>query len=828
MKSILPTLSPSLPRNEGQALVLTLCLIVLITLVAVAVFARSATNTIIENVRAAQVISAQISESAADHAIAEFLGEIVDSSVTVTNAGGLVNYMPLTATSMLPSCRLALPFMQTNDDFINLIRQSIPSADSMASSDNSATPSRDGRSVDASRWSAPKLISGDFSSASELPCWIYINRDGSLTNSASGNSIGRFAYNAYDIGGLLDVNVAGHPNFIWNAADLSVLKGTIAGADLALIPGVTDINAFVSWRNPSSSASSAAYVAAVVNAATNGFTGIASGDRGFTSRQDLIRFANLGSYGISSDALPYLTHFTRELARPSVNESGLLSMTSRFNLSQLTNATLSPTVLANLTNALSNSIQALTNTADANVYMAPTNFFAAANWATNVGVKIAALSANICAQASTNEVSITTPYGVVVGKKARPEVAQLAIQTTTRVNSYKNPWYDVNIDIYVAPVVWSPAGGSGTYYLQTSFSNNGGLLSIDPPNQLTNVPSSFSGNTNIALTGYLTPTAYPIQMTSIGAKLQKNHVQNIYNTVGNIALGVSTTSTGNHYFSSFGTNQNITSPISGMILNPTVQNPVVTPADANSTTTNQFVVNALDPRTIRGAGATTTLSTNLPSWSSYPPYPNSVTDTNPVILERPYASVGELGAVFRDQPWRSLDFVSGPSSSDRNLLDVFSAYGTPANGVRCGVVNLNTGHPEVIASLLSGTPTTGSGTISPATASTYAASMVDSTSVSPLTNRAQLVDLVYSCIIATPGDTRKLSREATIRALAESGQTRTWNLLIDVVAQDGKFTGSPATAANFNVSGERRVWVSVAIDRITGRVIATQTEEVNE
>ena len=106
--------------------------------------------------------------------------------------------------------------------------------------------------------------------------------------------------------------------------------------------------------------------------------------------------------------------------------------------------------------------------------------------------------------------------------------------------------------------------------------------------------------------------------------------------------------------------------------------------------------------------------------------------------------------------------------------------------------------------------------------------MVDSTSVSPLTNRAQLVDLVYSCIIATPGDTRKLSREATIRALAESGQTRTWNLLIDVVAQDGKFTGSPATAANFNVSGERRVWVSVAIDRITGRVIETQTEEVNE
>ena len=820
--------SPSLHRETGQALVLTLCLIVLITVVAVALFSRSATNTGIENIRAAQIVSAQITESAVDHAMAGFLAEIVTSSVTVTNAGGLVNYMPLTATNMLPVCRLALPAMQTDDHFANLISQSLPSADPYSSSDNSSTPSRDGRSVDVFRWSAPKLVFGDFSSASQLPCWIYINRDGSLTNMASGNSIGRFAYNAYDVGGLLDVNVAGYPSFIWTASDLSVLKGTLAGADLTLVPGVTDANAFVSWRNPSSSISTTAYVAAVVNGAANGFGGIASGDRGFTSRQDLIRFANLGSYGISSNALPYLTHFTRELARPSLNTNNLLNVTNRFDLSQLTNATLSATVLGNLSNALSSGIPALTNTSDTNVYMGPTNFFSVATWATNVGVKIAALSANICAQASTNEISIATPYGMVVGKKARPEVAQLAIQTITRVNSYNNPWYQVNIDLYVAPVVWSPAGGSGTYYLKTSFSNNGGLLSIDAPNKLTAVPASFSGNTNFTLTNYLTPTAYPIQMTSIGAKLQKNHAQNIYNSVGEIALGVSTNSAGGNCFSSFGTNKDIISPISGIILNPTVQNPIITPADANSTTTNQFVVNVLDPRTIRGAGVSTTAGTNLPAWTSYPPYPNSVTDTNPIIMERAYASVGELGVVFRDQPWRSLDFVSGPSSADRNLLEIFSAYPTPASGIRAGVLNLNTPHTAILASLLSGSVTTGSGTISPATATTYASNMVAVTSVSPLTNRAQLVDLVSSNIIATAGDTKKLGREAAIRTLAELGQTRTWNLLLDVVAQDGKFTGSPASAANFMVQGERRIWVSVAVDRLTGRIIDSQTEEVNE
>ncbi|MCE9543198.1 MAG: hypothetical protein K8R38_06740 [Verrucomicrobia bacterium] len=833
-----PPSTPHLQKERGASLILTLCMIVLVTVVAVAFFSRSATNSTIENVRAGQIFSAQISESGAARAYSGFLAQISSesNSMPVTNAAGLVCYLPISATNMLPACTLAQPAMQTDDNFANLIRQSVPSADPMASTDNSATASRNGLMVNAARWNAPALVPGGFSLNNQLPCWVYINKDGSLTNAVSSNAIGRFAYNAYDTGGLLDANVAGYPSSV-SAADRTFLKGTLAGADLTLLPGVTQaaVNDLVAFRNPQAT-NSAGYRDYVTGAAGVGFlssevtngSGIGvTTNNYFYSRQDLIRYVRTQNTPLTN-ALPYLTHFTRELARPSLNTNGLLNMTNRFDLSQLTNATLSPTVLANLSNALFSSIPALTNTSDTNVYMGPTNFFAAANWVTNVGVKIAAISANICAQASTNEVSISTPYGVVVGKKARPEVAQLVIQTVTRVNSYKNPWYEVNIDLYVAPVVWSPAGGSGTYYLKTSFSNNGGLLSIDPPNQLTNVPSTFSGNTNIALTSYLTPTAYPVQMTSIGARLQKNHAQNIYNSVGEIALGVSTNSAGSNCFSAFGTNKVISSPISGIILNPTVQNPVLTPADANSTTTNQFVVNVLDPRTIRGAGLSTTNGTNLPAWASCPPYPNSVTDTNPVILERSYASVGELGVVFRDQPWRSLDFVSGPASADRNLLDLFSAYPTPANGMRAGVLNLNTPHSLVLASLLAGTVTSGSGTISPTTATTYASNMVAATSVTPLTNRSQLIDLVSSNIIATSGDVAKQSREAAIRTLAEPGQTRTWNLLLDVVAQTGRATASPASAENFTVQGERRIWVNVAVDRLTGRIVDCQTEEVNE
>ena len=75
----------------------------------------------------------------------------------------------------------------------------------------------------------------------------------------------------------------------------------------------------------------------------------------------------------------------------------------------------------------------------------------------------------------------------------------------------------------------------------------------------------------------------------------------------------------------------------------------------------------------------------------------------------------------------------------------------------------------------------------------------------------------------------KRFREAPIRALASVGQTRVWNLMIDVVAQTGRYPQSSAsTLDNFVVEGEQRYWVHVAIDRFTGQVIDKQIEVVKE
>jgi hypothetical protein len=80
-----------------------------------------------------------------------------------------------------------------------------------------------------------------------------------------------------------------------------------------------------------------------------------------------------------------------------------------------------------------------------------------------------------------------------------------------------------------------------------------------------------------------------------------------------------------------------------------------------------------------------------------------------------------------------------------------------------------------------------------------------------------------------PNDLRiERFREATVRALAATGQTRVWNLMIDVVAQTGRYPQSAKTVDQFLVEGEQRYWIHLAIDRLTGQIIDKQIEPVKE
>jgi hypothetical protein len=79
----------------------------------------------------------------------------------------------------------------------------------------------------------------------------------------------------------------------------------------------------------------------------------------------------------------------------------------------------------------------------------------------------------------------------------------------------------------------------------------------------------------------------------------------------------------------------------------------------------------------------------------------------------------------------------------------------------------------------------------------------------------------------TIGSTEE-AKETVARALAEITQTRTWTLMIDVIAQSGRYPPTAGSLSDFVVEGEKRYWLHIAIDRFTGQVIDQQLEEVFE
>ncbi|XHR27407.1 MAG: hypothetical protein ACFUZC_15850 [Chthoniobacteraceae bacterium] len=221
-----------------------------------------------------------------------------------------------------------------------------------------------------------------------------------------------------------------------------------------------------------------------------------------------------------------------------------------------------------------------------------------------------------------------------------------------------------------------------------------------------------------------------------------------------------------------------------------------------------------------------------------------VATSQPVILDRPFRSVGELGYVFRDLPWRNLDFFT-TNSGDGALLEAFSIDDTSpqvtagVSPVVAGKVNLNTRNSLSLKALLAGAIMTDACTgtpqvISATDAATIAQALINRTSNStdaakgPLISKADLVtkfsgDLVYA---SSSDRIIKPRREAAIRALADAGNVRTWNLLIDVVVQAGRYPIQAKTADKFLVEGERHYWMHVAIDRFTGKIIDQFLEPV--
>jgi len=276
------------------------------------------------------------------------------------------------------------------------------------------------------------------------------------------------------------------------------------------------------------------------------------------------------------------------------------------------------------------------------------------------------------------------------------------------------------------------------------------------------------------------------------------------------------------------------------------------PVDPRDTATTTYADN---DNVIRPADGIYSNRSVTPTGSSTQ-YDGASTVYRPIILNRPFRNVAELGYAFRDLPWKTLDFFSD-KSADAGLLDIFTINdgtqvldtSTPPNIIgmapptmAAGSVNLNTTQPADLQAVLAGSVLNEfdstnivSGTGAGQTAApVIAANIVNATSATPMQNKSELItraNLPTTILPTALNDNQavKTRREVVARAVSSTSQTRTWNVLIDVVAQSGHFKPNAGSLQNdFIVEGEQHYWVHVTIDRFTGRVLDKQIEVVNE
>ena len=216
---------------------------------------------------------------------------------------------------------------------------------------------------------------------------------------------------------------------------------------------------------------------------------------------------------------------------------------------------------------------------------------------------------------------------------------------------------------------------------------------------------------------------------------------------------------------------------------------------------------------------------------------------NYVHLNRRFENVGEFGYTYNPASTlasKTLDFFTA-ASMDKPILDFFT-YNTASP--RAGMVNLNTRNGPVLASIINGALLNDPGAENTPTAlvsrddalNAGQAIVQETTSATPgrgpALTRADVARLAAAAVAAVPNlATSDETKNTIARALADTGQARTWNLMIDVIAQTGQYTpGAPdlTDPAKFIVQGEKRYWLHIALDRDNGSVLGTQLEEVIE
>jgi hypothetical protein len=830
-----PLLSRS--SNKAAALIIVLAFVVLVTGVALAYFTRTTTDRQLAQSSYNDTSADLLARSALDIVVGDFKQEIVNGSNPTTLSGTTI-YVPNSAANVVPQRNVSVTGAAPSP-VPNLIRISLrgdaivsPAIGSRASDVSSTDPSANGRSISNTRWNKHCLISGDLSTATidnpvpvspapyptpisgqtpaswDPPDWVIVTRAGptpfaswndtladpSVTNT--NYAIGRYAYAVYDEGGLIDITIAGYPT---PAATPIFANKTDIGRKA--VPTWTDLTALLASPTPSPtplvvSVGGGTYNLAPWLAKLVGFRNYA------TTQQSNV--SNLNFLGSNDGPVP----------TTSIN-----SFVNYFLGGNLVDC------------PPDQGAQGGKRTVPAVGFSPPGRDFIAVNpipdpndpnrtdqaFVTRAELLRFFSTTNILPPATS--VNILQFLGTFSREQNKP--------TLPLTPGWPNPvvlqqrFFLGNLNLIQTPTPTPPPGPIQTYFgLQWGPNGRwqyvGQNGTLQPTIQLPD-PSGSPAPDFFQILNYAFRAQQPIdKILSLGAA-----VIDLYDYDYNPPLPNNQVITGVEYdpppFVAWGAEwwwcgAPMTCPSPSPSAIP-MGSPVPLPA----------------PTAIAG----------------YTPYLQTFQVSQPcgeaaqTTYEYPLQTSGELGYAYNpitSDPTtaRTLDFKDAPppigTNVDAYLLDFFT-YNSAL--VRAGTVSLNTHQAPVLVAILKGAwPTLfagGSGNpVSLAQANAAAYPIVNETIARPALSRADIARLASVVPTSAPFNNEE-GRETFARAFSETTQTRTWGLLIDLVAQTGHYKPNATNLqTDFVVEGEKRYWLHIAIDRFDGTIVGQQLEEVTE
>jgi hypothetical protein len=769
--------------SRGAALMIVLALVVLFTGLALAYFTRTTTDR--------QLAQSSYTDTSADLLARSGLDIVAnDLKQEILNAGTTVN------TSNIQPQRSG-----ADASIPNLIRRSIrndpipaPGVSSLASSISSTSVSANGRAVSTARWNSHYLlprfdptdtsINSTPTSAFVAPDWVLVTRQGPAAAPAAGAVIGRYAFAVYDEGGLLDMSLAGfpswsgNPNGSCNPAPTPWLtnvqrKGTVGFADLTALgtyaPPQAQVDNIVGWRNYGTSLRT--------------FTNFPINAPGYSGENDCTKQDSYGTYLMYFGEPPFTFDITDQpVPIPFYPFSAVYPATSSSRTDQ---ALMTRQQLLGLQKAICTA----------------TGTYTDSNFSQN----------------------ILQYMGTFSRERNRPAPDWPILQNNLTEGRFSIENLDMvkpnpeNCTLHGKGKGQGKSRGRGHLCsTQEDIVNLFGLLWI----KSSNLPPDPNGNPQPGHWRYI---------NHIG----KNYDHNNPNPAGKI-LCLKGPKKQNDFFQILHYALNRLGCINGQQVGSLARSfaigaslidqfdsdaddlDITLTGNARKWQTHTTVIE-YDTNLFAYGMETSDVPYNASGNNPHRPYGAPDPVGNPTILNRAFSNIGEFGyASDTSNPSQpTLNFYQS-GSLDTAVLDFFGYNPISSAYPRAGIVNLNTRNSAVLAAIIKGAVSTElpNATVSQSTATNAATAIVSATASQPALTRAEVARLAQA--VGTTIGTTKEQKETIARSLAEVGQTRTWNLFIDVIAQTGRYSPDATDinqANKFTVEGEKRYWLHIALCR---------------